>query len=72
MCVYLYMHNKYTQSTNIYYTNKNLIAINRLTALIYIYNFCKTVTVSTKILHSTADFNIDNNKKYFLSIKSAY
>ncbi len=45
MCVYLYMHNKYTQHTQthiLYYVNKNLffwmwlIAINRLTALIII------------------------------------
>ncbi len=35
MCVYLYIHNKYTQHT--YYVNKNLDAINRLTALFYIY-----------------------------------
>ncbi len=27
---------------------------------------------STKILSSTTVFNIDNNKKYFLSIKLAY
>ncbi len=32
-----------------------------------IYNFYKTVTVPTKILHSTADFNIDIN-----SIKLAH
>ncbi len=31
MCVYLYIHNKYTQYTLIYYVNKNFIldAINR-------------------------------------------
>ncbi len=30
MCVYLYVHNKYTQYTHIYYVNKNFIldAIN--------------------------------------------
>ncbi len=38
MCVYSYMHNKYTQYTHIYYVNKKifwmrLITINRLTAL---------------------------------------
>ncbi len=43
MCVYLYIHNKYTQHTYIYYVTKKLlfwmrlIAINRLTALDYIY-----------------------------------
>ncbi len=30
------------------------------------------ITVSTKILSSTTVFNIDNNKKCFLSSKSAY
>ncbi len=31
MCVYLYIHNKYTQYTHIYYVNKNFIldVINR-------------------------------------------
>ncbi len=31
MCVYLYIHNKYTQYTHIYYVNKNvyLYVINR-------------------------------------------
>ncbi len=31
MCVYLYIHNKYTQHTHIYYVNKTFIldAINR-------------------------------------------
>ncbi len=38
MSVYLYIHNKYTQYTYIYYVNKNIyfdaiIAINHLTAL---------------------------------------
>ncbi len=39
---HLYIHNKYTQNTHTYYVNKNiyfgcdLIAINRLTALIKI------------------------------------
>ncbi len=39
MCVYLYIHNKYTQYTLIYYANKTFIldAINRLTALILKY-----------------------------------
>ncbi len=41
MCMYLYIHNKYTQYTHIYYVNKNayfgLIAINRLRAHTYIY-----------------------------------
>jgi len=32
----------------------------------------KCITVSTKILSSTTIFNIDNNKKCFLSSKSAY
>jgi len=32
----------------------------------------KKITVSTKILTSTAVFNIDNNKKCVLSTKSAY
>ncbi len=40
MCVFLYIHNKYTQHTHIYYVNKNfyfiLDAINCLTELIYI------------------------------------
>ncbi len=38
MCVYLYIHNKYTQYTHIYHVNKNFYfdAINRLTALVYI------------------------------------
>ncbi len=46
MCLYLYMHNKYTQYTLVYYVNKNFIldAINRLTALIllfiYLFIFC--------------------------------
>ncbi len=33
MCVYLYIHNKYTQYTLIYYVNKNFLldAINHLT-----------------------------------------
>ncbi len=36
MCVYLYIHNKYTQYTHIHYVNKLILdAINRLTALIY-------------------------------------
>ncbi len=41
VCVYLYMHNKYTQYTHIYYVNKNFIldAINRLIALINITFF---------------------------------
>ncbi len=44
MSVYLYIHNKYTEYTHIYYVNKNLfwmrlITINHLTALIYIYSF---------------------------------
>ncbi len=38
MCVYLYMHNKYTQYTRLYYVKllfwMQLIVINRLTALI--------------------------------------
>ncbi len=36
MCLYLYIHNKYTQYTHIYYVNKTFIlnAINHLTALI--------------------------------------
>ncbi len=40
MCLYLYIHNKYTQYTHICYVNKNfyfwmrLIAINNLTALL--------------------------------------
>ncbi len=31
MCMYLYIHNKYTKNTHVYYTNKNAIlyAINR-------------------------------------------
>ncbi len=39
MCMYLYIHNKYTQHTHIYYVNKKFIsdAINCLTALLYIY-----------------------------------
>ncbi len=39
MCVYLYIHNKYTQYTHIYSVNKTFIldAINHLTVLIYIY-----------------------------------
>ncbi len=38
MCVYLYICNKYTPSTHIYYANKTFIldAINRLTALFFI------------------------------------
>ncbi len=47
MCLYLYIHNKHTQYTYIYYVNKllfwiRLIAINRLTALIYEAFICKT------------------------------
>ncbi len=36
--MYLYINNKYTQNTDIYYANKNFIlySINRLTALIYL------------------------------------
>ncbi len=39
MCLYLYMHNKYTQYTLVYYVNKTFIldAINRLTALILLF-----------------------------------
>ncbi len=42
MCVYLSIHNKYTQSHTIYNVNKNfylgvIITINHLTALINIY-----------------------------------
>ncbi len=43
VCVSLYIHNKYTQYTHIYYVNKNfyfgcdLIVNNHLTAQIYIY-----------------------------------
>ncbi len=31
VCIYIYVHNKYTQYTHIYYVNKNFIldAINR-------------------------------------------
>ncbi len=32
----------------------------------------KSIMFSTKILSSTTVFNIDNNLKYFLSIKLAY
>ncbi len=44
VCVYLCIHNKYTQYTYIYYANKNLfwmrlIAINHLTAQLFIYLF---------------------------------
>ncbi len=37
MSVYLYIHNKYTQYTHIYYVNKNFIldTMNRLTALVF-------------------------------------
>ncbi len=44
MCLYLYMHNKYTQYTQMYYVNKNvyfgmrLITINHLIALLFLYN----------------------------------
>ncbi len=36
MCVYLYIHNKYTQYTHIYHVNKTFIldVINCLTALV--------------------------------------
>ncbi len=39
MCLYLFIHNKHTEYTHIYYVNKMLIldAINRLTALIIIF-----------------------------------
>ncbi len=46
VCVfmYLYIHNKYTQCTLIYYVNKllfwmRLITINRLTALFFLFSF---------------------------------
>ncbi len=44
MCLYLYIHNKYTQYTHIYYVNKilfwmRLIAIKRLTSLLFIITF---------------------------------
>jgi len=32
----------------------------------------KLVSISTKMLSSTAIFKIDNNKKYLLSIKSSH
>ncbi len=40
MCLYLYIHNKYTQYTHIYCVNKNFYfdAINRLTALVLFIN----------------------------------
>ncbi len=57
MCVYLYIHNKYTQYTHIYYVNKNLfwmwlIVINRLTAL-------NTTTTTT----NNNNNNRNSNKK---------
>jgi len=42
VCMYLYIHNKYTQNTcTVYYVNKTFIlyVINRLAALVYIFNF---------------------------------
>ncbi len=38
ICIYLYIHNKYTHSTHIYYAKQPFIldVINRLTALYYI------------------------------------
>ncbi len=64
MCLYLYIHNKYTQYTLIYYVNKNLfwmqlITINRLTALIiciciyiYIYIYVYNILQILYIVHS--------------------
>ncbi len=64
MCVYLYIHNKYTQYTHIYYVNKNLfwmrlIAINRLTALIisqFYSLYCIFDQINTALV-SRRDFN---------------
>ncbi len=35
MCVYLYIHNKYTQNAHIYYVNKNIYFECNLTALYF-------------------------------------
>ncbi len=63
MCLYLYIHNKYTQYTLVYYVNKTFIldAINRLTALIllfiYLFIFCgKKVNTGLSILYFTMSF----------------
>ncbi len=50
MCVYLYMHNKYTQYTHTHYVNKTLFwtqlfTINRLTALTWLHFVCVCVCV---------------------------
>ncbi len=61
MCVYLYIHNKYTQHTHIYCVNKTFILdpINRLTALIsiiyysflsYIFSFHFNLSLSSDVL----------------------
>ncbi len=60
MCFYLYIHNKYTQYTLIYYVNKPFIldVINRLTALIKIK--CISVIkaeLSASLLINISDYN---------------
>ncbi len=61
MCVHLYIHNKYTQYTHTSYINKNfyfgLIAINRLTSLMYNPKSEKVGTVwKTQIKKESSDF----------------
>ncbi len=61
-----------TDSKDIYNVKKISVYIN-----VIVLNFLFTkkswnIMVSTKIFSSSSIFNIDNNKKHFLSSKSAY
>jgi len=45
--------------------------LQNISNYLFIKESLRSVTVSTKILTSTTVFNLDNNKKCFLSMKSA-
>ncbi len=53
-------------------TVKKFVMLQDFYFKLFIKEYLKSLTVSTKLLISTTVFNIDNNNKCFVSTKSAY
>ncbi len=62
---------KFTVMTLLMYCNKGFYFNVQIKAFYFSKKY-KNVLVSTKIFNSTTVLNIANNKKYLLSIKSAF